>query len=314
MRKHLKDGSEVAHYWANQVQSEGQASNFSFNEGRIYSYSTIMAELVTTKDGRELYLLNNGGYSITTSKHQSLIRSAIGYDSGRETLAVPWYVPRGESSLMLHPVIFAQKVTDVHISAAQHVTDAKKPRIRDNTRAKHYASAEHLITGLENYAAAFGYEYTRPALELIAAEIEKARELEEAARVAYLKKREEEEAADLALWIDGKPRLGALGQALPERYFNKCALRIAGDMIETSQGAAVPVEHARALWPMLSRWRSEGKTYNGAINNRSLKLGVYSVNSFDGQVLQVGCHAIPWAELERMAGLLGLESRELVAA
>ena len=38
MRKLLKNHSEVAHFWANQVQGQGKSSNMFFEDGIIYSY------------------------------------------------------------------------------------------------------------------------------------------------------------------------------------------------------------------------------------------------------------------------------------
>jgi hypothetical protein len=94
-------------------------------------------------------------------------------------------------------------------------------------------------------------------------------------------------------WRDGGPTSGIPGA---------CMLRLKGSVVQTSQGANIPAEDAVKLWPLVllfKKTKSERRP--------SVKLGVYDLAriNVDGSIV-VGCHHIPFAELEMMAGQLGL--------
>lgn len=71
-----------------------------------------------------------------------------------------------------------------------------------------------------------------------------------------------------------------------------------GDNVETSRGACIPVTVAKGLWRRLQR--------NESIDGMSL--GRYTVGTLKDGILIVGCHQIPFGELEIIAQLLGLET------
>lgn len=66
---------EVAHIWAHQRQNEAHGHNMFFYGPNIYSYGRhfIIAKIL---DHRTV-LVNSGDYSVSTSKHQSIVRRAI---------------------------------------------------------------------------------------------------------------------------------------------------------------------------------------------------------------------------------------------
>jgi hypothetical protein len=118
------------------------------------------------------------------------------------------------------------------------------------------------------------------ARELVA---KKAREARYAAQYADRRQK----------WRDGGPTSGIPGA---------CMLRLKGSVVQTSQGANIPAEDAVKLWPqvlLFKKTKSERRS--------SVKLGVYHLAriNVDGSVV-VGCHHIPFTELELMAGQLGL--------
>ena len=60
------------------------------------------------------------------------------------------------------------------------------------------------------------------------------------------------------------------------------------------------------VWPLLCRV----KRGEGPKNIGQIRLGVYRLDSFDGDRLVAGCHRIPWSELELIAKQLGLPAYE----
>lgn len=73
------NNSMVAHLWANEKQESANGSNFYFEGESIYSYGRHFeaGRIVRNKRGEKAYLINDGYYSSTTSKHQYYIREAI---------------------------------------------------------------------------------------------------------------------------------------------------------------------------------------------------------------------------------------------
>lgn len=318
MKKVFSNYREVAHIWAADSQDEARSYNMSFkspwilretlaiqSHSVIYSYSTAMGMLLTMVDGRKVLILNTSSYSPTTSKHQSAIAGAI---SGRDydlKLFYPVHLRRGgEHLLSFHQ----SQIDDMAGIVESDVLTllGKAERARKNADL-YRAQAAGRIQTLKAYADFLGFEYTPPALDYAA--LKAAADAAEAAEAAKREKAEAEriaaQAENLLKWLAGQDI---------RNNFAETKLRIKADEIETSHGARIPLAHAVALWPMLARWKAEGKTYSGAINGRTIKLGHYSVDSFDGHTLKVGCHYIPWDELDRIAGLLGLEKPEPVAA
>lgn len=319
MKKVFSNG-ELCHVWASLSQDEGRGSSMSFNASypfpygserfrgwtgsRIYSYSTIMGAIFTRPDGVQLAIINMHSYSPTTGKHQRNISRAV--HNRFDVVCYPVYLERGASSFDIESQsLFNGLVRETLERAAGFVLSSRKRRKEDG-RLYDVNMAAGLLDDLQKIADFFGHEYTRPAsLDLIAEDIAKARELERLEREAARARIAAEQAEDLKRWLAGED---------VRNHFAELKLRIKGEEIQTTHGARVPVDHAREIWPLLARWKAEGKTYTGAVNGRSIRLGVYSVDSFDGLTLKVGCHLIPWGELERMAGLLGLASPEPVAA
>jgi hypothetical protein len=75
-------------------------------------------------------------------------------------------------------------------------------------------------------------------------------------------------------------------------------LRIVGDEIETSRGARVTVRAAVRAWPHLKAHQVPPQP-----------VGQFEAGEFRDGILYIGCHAIPVAELNRVAAQLGLDGQ-----
>ncbi|MBR6130905.1 MAG: hypothetical protein IKQ20_03520 [Bacteroidales bacterium] len=68
---------DVAHNWAHQLKKKLTSGNFWFEGSRIFSYSTVIGQIITLENGNTIYILNDKHYSSSTSKHTSAMGGAI---------------------------------------------------------------------------------------------------------------------------------------------------------------------------------------------------------------------------------------------
>lgn len=70
--------SEIAHVWAHQKHATGRVSggNERFSGTQYFSYSTVIANIIKYK-GKQAFVVDTAGFSITTSSHQGGVRAAI---------------------------------------------------------------------------------------------------------------------------------------------------------------------------------------------------------------------------------------------
>lgn len=69
--------SELVHVWASQSQQSGRANSMHFEGSNLYSYSQVIGSFVTNRKGQKAFLAWSDTYSVTTSQHQSEMRSAL---------------------------------------------------------------------------------------------------------------------------------------------------------------------------------------------------------------------------------------------
>lgn len=71
----------ICHNWAHQIKEWQNGSKMHFNGTKLYSYSTVIGQIVTLKNKTVVYLVNDLPYSHSTSQHQSYMKSAIPVDA-----------------------------------------------------------------------------------------------------------------------------------------------------------------------------------------------------------------------------------------
>lgn len=314
MRKFLDNNQQVAHYFANNVQSEGKASNFYFENDRLYSYGKHFCIARRLPGGAVAFTTRTYGNS--TSKHLNYARQALRgqtlvYCNDPDSSA---YFNRRESERAMLAELdnaattrrILPKTRDAHRAAALHIAEqfnAYLAALPENERE----NAQPFDTSGESMA---GLREARAALV----------EQQKAQAEAQIRKRAEAQRDALAAWLAGGPNNGGM-HALP------VALRIGksrGDhhtggllpdtgsegreVIQTSHGAEIPVAHGVALWPIVKSVVSGERTAEDATRLVG-RLGVYNLNYIDSAgSIRVGCHDIAYSELYRMAVLLKLET------
>lgn len=315
MKTRLKSNQEVAHVWAQQKQYEGRASTVFFQDKSIFSYGEHfeMARFVTP----EIVLFTDRQYSVTTSGHLSMARSAV---SHKTIFTVPSFTDHNENAREMAKAIRAE------VDRLNRSTAAWKWGIN---------YLDDQIKHAEDYLNAFGRKVKGPArkeireaknyrFKILSTECmaEKKKCFEENAKkrevlekyyaehpeVEEAQRRKRVEAKQRKIVEQQKKRIEAWkrGESIYGGYDWPMMLRVKGDSIETSRGASIPLLVARKLW---RRFLSNKASLIG------LDLGHYTVNAleidanYDGPetkgTLIVGCHRIPVSELYRMADILG---------
>ena len=317
--------NEVAHFWANQTQSCAYTPrrDFSFDGRHINSYRARIATLVPDAQC-VLYNWRYIGFSKTTNEHFSIVRRAVDRNRYPNAFEVPeTNVPVHKRGGELHHdhVVNVKHFIQRH---ADRLVAADQPRIRQNTREAAQEQARYWIRQADAYCKLFKLPRAVTRLldqkalanahallaadrERAAAEVKRRMAAAEAANVERLRVNGLTPEQALAEWREGK--IGSY----PCSGYPDMRLRIRADKVETSRGANIPVEHAKRVWPILLRAKRNG-THITAEQGGGLHFGVYqSFHEFNAEgsgALVVGCHSIPFEELEYVAQQLGLSSTQ----
>lgn len=286
MRTKYSSNLELSHIWANDPDpSIGKSANsMSCQNGKLYSYSTCIAQIIG-----DTVIYNTASYSVTTSKQQGYARSATNHFNNKIYLDIP---RRGLDSLEFSQSEFNNIIEFSERDASQALLKASRSRKYSDMYNREALS---IFSNLEKYALLFDLEYERPNLvhlreSALRADIE-AKVIEKASKAARIK----EQAEALINWRKGED---------VRNFFEVTALRIKDDEIQTTKGARIPLEHAVKFWGLIKSWHEKGVSY--VKDHHSIHLGNYSVNRFENGILTVGCHSIPYSEIESIAHQLSL--------
>jgi hypothetical protein len=313
MRTVLDNNQQVAHYFANSVQSAGRGSNFYFETDRngdvlLFSYGRHFC--VSRRLSADVFAFTTRRYGPSTAKHLAYARSALSHKT-----IVYCNDPASGAAFNKHE---AQAAINAELRDA-----ATERRIKQATRDGHKARALYLAEQFNAYLAALpeservdvtpfdvsGWEEMRAAL--IAEETRRAEEE---------RQRKERKAAEEVEYRDAwrtDPTMYTQGmQNLPPalRLANKDPEGKAGNMIvQTSRGAEIPVSDALKLWPVIVSVKAGARLADDALR-LVRRLGVYNLTTIrpDGSIV-VGCHDIAWCEIEYIAVALELIKEYRVA-
>ncbi len=316
----------VAHIWAQQNQESGRSNNgnFWFENDTLYSYQTPIARIVKTKGGDNAALVNSHKYSVTTEgKHKNAIHRALGYGKLMPDFVVPFLgVYGGHYRGQNFTGKDAHKANLAYLVEIYTTLKEKIKRARDFYNPSH--ALESAAKNAISYAETFGLkkpelDYMVDASELAVyrakrdarlntpeaiakreKEKERRAERKAAKEDAARKERFEREQIARDEWLNGARNWyrghDANGGAL---------LRVAGDNLETSQGAAVPIAHAVKAFKFIKLMAERGEAWQR--NGHTVRVGHFQIDSIDSAGnIRAGCHVINWPEIERIARVLGI--------
>lgn len=311
-----KTHDEVAHAWANQTHETMRGCNVFFEGDTIFSYGSHfpIARIVTvltphhsgaTSQGQAI-LFTTEDYSVSTSKHKSIVRRAI--PSTFDVYEVPrvtnCYANRHEFNLNS----YRERITTAYGKAARAQKYGKM----------HLGEAVHLIAKAHGYINAFftnNVAELRGSIEgLRISDVERQHIIDKAERWEAETQAREDERARKAEERNREAvedwKAGTRNQ-MPHGV-RKIHLRTGhtvgnGEItrhVQTSWGARVPLDDARLLYRFTRPLRSIGWTSE---SGESFDVGGFPLNRVNEHGLVVGCHRITWDEVDRLAQSEGWE-------
>ena len=279
----------VAHLWAHKSQdyARNPCHNFYFSGDTIYSYGSHfpIARHVARK-GQSAVLFTTRSYSVTTAGHKCVVESACRHLTVFHVADVTGSDCRKQ---------FAEYRAEYMALVGKYA----KARQR---KPEHLDALRRLVEEANGYATFFGLRtrLTLPDdLTAMIAECQAIDKRERERKQREERKREREAQERLQKWVDGETDYppGGYGQAI--------RLRIAGEELQTSRGARVPLAHAVKAFRVLKRLHDKGQAYQR--NGHTIHLGHFALDSVDsaGNV-RAGCHEVAWEEIARVAALAGV--------
>lgn len=298
----------VAHIWANRSKPSARSSNgnFWFEGDTIYSYRTPIAKLYPG-----CALVSSAGYSSTTrGKHLPAIRRALSCQS----FTVPSIGARGGMNNGSDKIDHAENLE--HFEKGFQSAVKSWERARDGgCMIYNSALAAGIADTMSEYAATFHLKAKRwftPSADfhktretVLAkraandtpekhARRERDRAKREAARARKLELLAQKERECQAEWLAGGPVQFRTAYGVP------AILRVAGDELQTSQGATVPLDHAIRAFRFILACKDAGRAWEK--NGHRIAVGHFEIDSINaGGDIVAGCHHIQWSEIERIA-------------
>lgn len=274
MKKVFSNTDEVIHVYAQQTQSEGrnQTSSIYFESNKIYSYGYhyLLGEFIN--NGKAI-IINDSGYSVTTSKHISkLIGATCQFEQ--------FYTSN----------VDIDKVSDSVNYLLKKLSVARKPRKYINAIYRYFDMLNNWIDYAKENKIKNCYVFKKSSSKYIAIK-NLVQKLQSENNVQYLsvlkeaeKKRKQKEKRQIAKKL--KTQL--------EKFYNYDSnwfrlgefdyLRLSKDntKVETSQGVKIDVNEAKKLYLAIKN----------NIDIVGYKLGYYTINYINSKSVKAGCHNI----------------------
>lgn len=264
MKRVFTNSSDVIHLFAQRTQDDARCGNVFFdNKDKIYSYGRhyLLGEFLNDKT----IMINDDGYSVTTSKHISEI-----------SYATRQYKQFYKSKTNLERVYNSVKLN------ADKLAKARKPELYINSILSLWDSLNEYLRYTKGITKAKKDKKYREISRLVDAINEDSEGLKD-----KLSKQKKDAKAK-----QDKKNAKAIKESLKKfnayeinsfRVGDYDFLRVSknGEFVETSQHIKVPIKDAKLLYTMIK----EGRDIKG------YRIAGYRVTSING-TLKIGCHNI----------------------
>lgn len=292
MKKVFSSNSELAHVWANQLQSEGRASSIFFYGPVIYSYGHHyeIARFIEAPNGQKVCFVNANGYSNSTAKHTAHVWNAI--PDGIPTFKVPFATGSTYSYNRVHH-IDEQSLPGIIAKMLVECKNLCHDQIKARTNFYSFSEASGRYETIVEICQLFdldiparpdNWDEAKKKAEYIKATQGERDAKKEARELARKQKEAEKEAELLAKWLQHEFN----GQL----YNVPVHLRVSRDgrLIETTKGARVDVEAALRLL---------AKLRNGS-DVKGEKIDGFTLIENTPDHVKIGCHVIGWDVINQL--------------
>ena len=288
MKKVFSNTSEVVHVFAQQTQSEGRngTSSIYFRDNKIYSYGShyLLGEFINS----ETIIINDFGYSVTTSKHISELINATSQYKQFFTSSIDIKHIQTEINYNLKklakankPEIYISNITKLESNLSKWVDYCKENKIK----TRPFQIFDYAINKSDyNYK-----KIVKIANSLLTPEaLEKIKEKGKKDAI----KQKAKDKKDL------KTKLDEFNTYKIDRFkigeFDYLRLSENKQFVETSQNIRIEKSEAKKLYFAIKK----------KIDIRGQKIGYYTVNKIDNKALTVGCHKICIKSVEKVGQIL----------
>jgi hypothetical protein len=276
MKKVFQNTSKVVHVFAQQTQQEGrnQSRSIYFRENKIYSYGShyLLGEFINS----DTIIINDFGYSVTTSKHINELINATSQYNQFYTSSIDIKYVQTEINAFLKcltnarkPEIYISNITKLETNLTKWVEYCKENKIK-----KQHFSKYNFVVNKSDY----NYKkIVKIANSLLTPEtIDKLKAKGKKDAIKQKAKDKKELKIKLDKFNSYKIDRFKIGQ------FDYLRLSQNGKFVETSQNIRIEKSDAERLYFSI-------KNNFNIIGN---KIGYYRVNKIDNKALTVGCHKI----------------------
>ena len=291
MKKVFNNSSQVIHLFAQKSQSEARCSNVyfetSFNSNleygsKLYSYGShyLLAEFID----ENTVMINDSGYSVTTSKHISEAKWALSqykryYVSETDLQEVYNTVAHNLRKLSRanKPELYIAPILRLWETLNEfHKYNRKSKKLFKNNYTVYFDKRYIEIKGIVNSLQSKPEEYKERLNKLAVNQARREAKENKAKLKEALIKFNAHEINSFRIGEHSYLRLSECGKE-----------------VETSQQIKVGIKEAEILWHRIK----QGKDIKG------VKIGYYTVISFNGE-LKIGCHQFTRSEVLRFGEVL----------
>lgn len=278
------NNSELTHVWANQLQFSGRGSNMFFYGDSIYSYGYhyLLGKILIAPGGEKVFFINSNNYSRTTNKQKIQLthsvvaenRFIIPFPSNRDLSVQDVKVICENLKLEVKNNLFDQLKARL---ATYHIKEAWANLNTANKLASLFNLPLISPEDFPEWRQATKKSLDNELRQKVNEENKEEREKQKRERLA------QKEREKLEKWICHEYS-GPL-------YNVPIHLRLTkdGEHIETTKGAKVPINEGLELY----------KRLNNGIQCRGEKIGGYTLTSSDSLTVKIGCHDIPWVNIDK---------------
>ena len=306
MKRVYSNSSEVMHLFANKTQSDAtnQSRNAFFNDNALYSYGYHYKLAEHLKGGA--ILINDMGYSVTTSKHIGQIGQASRHKTQffSSDVLLDEVLPTIENLVDKLPRARTKKADYIQeIKSLFNSFEVFQKYLVENKINKIYWSGNQIIRPIIDKRSK---EYKR--LCHIVATLDNIDILESEVKEVQRKKAKKEKAKQNKLiknYRDGKNNFVRLDYDLLSLRYEKneqgkeYARKDLTSYIHTSQNVKISLEEGHKAIKGLEFWEWNEEKINE--NLRGQKIGYYTITKAKNKALYIGCHKIKFSEIQRLS-------------